>query len=61
MENRPVTVTGGATFVYDGDGNRVKKTEDGQTILYINQYYEKIIAGTDLGKETMSYYLVLLR
>jgi phage gp45-like len=43
VENRPLTVTGGATFVYNGDGNRVKKTEGGQTILYINQYYEKNI------------------
>ena len=51
VENSPLTVTRGATFVYslswtwfrNGDGNRVKKTEGGQTILYINQYYEKNI------------------
>jgi RHS repeat-associated protein len=49
-----LTVTGGATFVYDGDGNRVKKTEGGQTILYINQYYEKNIT---TGVVTTSYYL----
>ena len=46
-----------ASFVYICNGNRVKKAEGGQTIRDINQYYEKIIAGTDLGKETMSYYL----
>ena len=56
VENRPVT-DGGAAFIYDGDGNRVEKTEGGQTTLYINQYYEKVIAGTDVGKETLSYYL----
>jgi len=54
VENRPLTVTGGATFVYDGDGNRVKKTEGGQTVLYINQYYEKNIT---TGVVTTSYYL----
>ena len=57
MENRPLTVSGGTSFVYDGDGNRVEQTSGGQTILYINQYYEKVIAGTDVGKETLSYYL----
>ena len=29
-----------AEFIYDGDGNRVLKTESGETILYINRYYE---------------------
>jgi hypothetical protein len=29
-----------ATFVYDGDGNRVKGTVDGVTITYIGNYYE---------------------
>ena len=54
VENRVVAVTGGASFVYDGDGNRVKKTEGGQTILYINQYYEKNLT---TGVVTTSYYL----
>lgn len=54
VENRPVTITGGATFVYDGDGNRVKKTEGGQTILYINKYYEKNLT---TGVITTNYYL----
>ena len=34
-------MTDGASFVYDGDGNRVKKTEAGETILYVDKYYEK--------------------
>jgi hypothetical protein len=54
VENRVVSVTGGASFVYDGDGNRVKKTEGDQTILYINQYYEKNLT---TGVGTTSYYL----
>jgi YD repeat-containing protein len=53
-ENRPVTVTGGAWFVYDGDGNRVKKTENGQEILYVNKYFEKNLT---TGVVTTSYYL----
>ncbi len=43
-----------STFVYDGDGNRVKKTEGGETILYINKYYEKNL---DTGEVTTHYYL----
>jgi hypothetical protein len=62
VENQVTTVSGGATFVYDGDGNRVKKlvlsviegTEGGLTILYINQYYEKNLT---TGVTTTSYYL----
>ena len=53
VENRPDS-TGSATFVYDGDGNRVKKTEGGETILYINRYYE---INLDTEVETTSYYL----
>jgi len=41
VENRPVTVTGMASFVYICNGNRVKKAEGGQTIRDINQNYEK--------------------
>ncbi|MCI0557987.1 MAG: hypothetical protein MN733_05790, partial [Nitrososphaera sp.] len=29
-----------ATFVYDGDGNRVKGTVNGSTTVYIGNYYE---------------------
>jgi RHS repeat-associated protein len=56
-ENRPVSVSDGvdtSTFVYDGDGNRALKTEGGDTILYINQYYEKNLT---TGEVTSSYYL----
>jgi RHS repeat-associated protein len=57
VENRPVSVTSGnvtSTFIYDGDGSRVKKTEDGQTVLYINKYYEKNVTS---GNITTYYYL----
>jgi RHS repeat-associated protein len=54
VENRLVTVSGGASFVYDGDGNRVKKTEGGQTTVYVNKYYEKNVT---TGEVTTSYYL----
>jgi RHS repeat-associated protein len=54
VENRPVTITGGASFVYDGDGNRGKKTEGGETILYINKYYEKNLTTSEV---TTHYYL----
>ncbi|MFA5316025.1 MAG: RHS repeat-associated core domain-containing protein [Dehalococcoidales bacterium] len=56
-ENRPVTVSyngTSSTFVYDGDGTRVKKTENGETILYVNKYYEKNLT---TGEETSYYYL----
>jgi hypothetical protein len=29
------------TFTYDGDGRRVKKTQGGQTTVYIGNAYEK--------------------
>jgi RHS repeat-associated protein len=42
-ENRLITVTGTASgsFVYDGDGNRVKATLNGTTTAYIGNYYEQ--------------------
>ncbi len=43
-----------STFVYDGDGKRVQKTEGGETILYINKYYEKNLT---TGENTTYYYL----
>jgi RHS repeat-associated protein len=55
VENRPVSITDGentSTFVYDGNGNRVMKTEGGETILYVNKYYEKNLT-TD---EVTTYY-----
>lgn len=30
-----------AEFVYDGDGNRVKKTENGETVRYNNPILRK--------------------
>jgi RHS repeat-associated protein len=54
VENRVMSVNGGASFVYDGDGKRIKKTENGETILYINRYYEKNLT---TGNTTTSYYL----
>ena len=57
MENRPVAISDNGTiaqFVYDGDGVRIKKTENGETIFYINQYYEKNLT---TGEVTTSYYL----
>ncbi|MFA5317067.1 MAG: RHS repeat-associated core domain-containing protein [Dehalococcoidales bacterium] len=56
-ENRPVNVSyngTSSTFVYDGDGMRVRKTENGETILYVNKYYEKNLT---TGEETSYYYL----
>jgi hypothetical protein len=43
-----------AQFVYDGDGNRVKKLEAGDNVTYVNQYYEKNLT---TGNITSSYYL----
>ena len=55
-ENRPVSVSGNgtATFVYDGDGNRVMKTEGENSILYVNKYYE---VNLTTGNATSYYYL----
>jgi len=41
-ENRLTTVSGGAsaTFVYDGDGNRVKGTVGATTTSYVGNYFE---------------------
>ena len=54
-ENRPVSVTKAGvttTFVYDGDGNRVKQTVGSTVTTYVNKYYEK--TGTVV---TTNYYL----
>ena len=43
-ENRPISITTGsatANFVYDGDGNRVKKIINGSTTVYVGNLYEK--------------------
>ncbi len=55
-ENRLASITTGGVntvFVYDGDGNRVKKTEGDQTTLYINKYYEKNLTTSEV---TTHYY-----
>jgi RHS repeat-associated protein len=55
VENRPVSIVKDGvttTFVYDGDGKRIKQTVGAVVTTYINQYYEK--SGTDV---TTSYYL----
>ncbi|MDZ7414243.1 MAG: RHS repeat-associated core domain-containing protein, partial [candidate division KSB1 bacterium] len=46
-ENRLVGVSGGASasFVYDGDGKRVKATVGSTTTVYIGNYYEQTGAG----------------
>jgi RHS repeat-associated protein len=57
VENRLTSITKDGittTFVYDGDGNRVKKTVGNVTTLYVNQYYEKNL---DSGEITTYYYL----
>jgi len=55
-ENRLTSVTESGIitgeFVYDGDGNRLKKTEGGEVIIYVNQYYEKNVT----ANSTTSYY-----
>jgi RHS repeat-associated protein len=54
-ENRlaAVSCNGNTTsYVYDGDGNRIKKTVDGVSTVYVNQYYE--VTGTEV---TTNYYL----
>lgn len=42
------------TFVYDGDGNRIQKTENGQTVIYVNKYFEKNLT---TGNSTSYYFL----
>ncbi len=42
------------TIRCDGDGNRVKKTESSETILYINKYYEKNLSTSVV---TVNYFL----
>ena len=43
-----------ASFVYDGNGVRVAKTEDRETVHYPNRFYEK---NTTAGTITTYYYL----
>jgi RHS repeat-associated protein len=54
-ENRltSVTVNGQTTFVYDGDGRRVKKVQGGQTTAYAGSHYEYNVS---TGATTSYYY-----
>jgi RHS repeat-associated protein len=55
-ENRLLSITGNesaSSFRYDDYGRRVIKTENGQTILYVNDYYEKNLTSRE---ETFNYY-----
>ena len=50
-ENRLVSVSGPsmtASFVYDGDGNRVKSTVNGTTTTFVGAYYE--VTGSTVTK-----------
>ena len=46
--------SGTATYVYDGDGKRIKKTEGGSTVVYPGRYYEKNMTTSTV---TSYYYL----
>ncbi|MFZ2361507.1 MAG: hypothetical protein WA040_19355 [Anaerolineae bacterium] len=53
-ENHVTSITGSginATYVYDGDGKRVKATVGGTTTVYIGNYYER-----DNGTTVRKYY-----
>jgi len=52
-ENRLTSVSGAATatFVYDGDGNRVKATFGATTTVYVGNHYER-----DNGSTVRQYY-----
>ena len=50
-ENRLVSVSGpslAASFVYDGDGNRVKSTINNVTTYFVGNYYE--VTGSTVTK-----------
>ena len=70
MEYRLTGGTGAASYVYDGDGKRLKKlvlsvaegTENNETIVYVNKYFEKnhvlsLPNGLTTGVITTYYYL----
>ncbi|MBI3744042.1 MAG: hypothetical protein HY261_07150 [Chloroflexi bacterium] len=50
----PSTIGTVSTYLYDDAGSRVKKTEGGETTVYVNQYYEKNLTTGDV---TLYYYL----
>ena len=56
-ENRPIQITEGgnvSSYVYDGDGYRIKKTEGNETVIYVNPLYEKNLT---TGEATLYYCL----
>ncbi len=53
VENRVTAYGGTATFTYDGDGGRVLKAEGGDTVHYVNRYYEKNVT---TGVATVYYW-----
>ena len=55
-ENRLLSISGNdsaSSFRYDDNGQRVIKTENGETILYVNDYFEINLTS---GEETSNYY-----
>jgi RHS repeat-associated protein len=56
-ENRLVAVSGDstATFVYNGDGQRVKSVMDGETTLFVGGHYE--ITNPGAGQTVTKYYM----
>jgi hypothetical protein len=61
-ENRLVSASGAATatFVYDGDGKRVKSITGGTTTVYIGSYYEWTSTSTP-ALPLFSYYSAVVR
>ncbi len=56
-DNMPAAIAGFddlTTFVYDGDGGRVVKNENGETTVYVNLYFELNLT---TGNATAYYYL----
>ena len=43
-----MTGSASANFVYDGDGTRVKKIQNGQTTVYIGAIYEKNLSTSEV-------------
>jgi RHS repeat-associated protein len=45
FDNMPRTINGNITFLYDGDGNRAKKTTSAYSSVYIDKLYECTTTG----------------
>jgi len=61
-ENHMIDVSGAvtATFLYDGEGQRVMSTEGVTTTVYIDNYYEYAFAGEN-SKKTKYYFAGAMR